>query len=143
MLWYDNAAQHGGNVQLSQLLKSEGFQVFGAESADKALGYVDENFDVVLSDVHMGDVSGIDLLNLWKKRRAETQFVLLTGDGSLNSAIEAIKDDGERQGNRQPAPTARSALRARSDRRSIEADEGRVREDPARRARRQHRPDPG
>jgi len=76
---------------LGQLLKSEGFTVFGAESADKAMGYVDENLDVVLSDLHMGDVSGIDLLQLWKKRRPETQFILLTGHSSLNSAIEAIK----------------------------------------------------
>ena len=47
---------------LMQLLKSDGFAVFGAESADKALGYVDESIDVVLSDLHMGDVSGLDLL---------------------------------------------------------------------------------
>jgi DNA-binding NtrC family response regulator len=76
---------------LSQLLKTEGFQVYGAENADKALGYVDENMDVVLSDLHMGDVSGIDLLNLWKKRKADTQFILLTGDKSVNSGVEAIK----------------------------------------------------
>jgi CheY-like chemotaxis protein len=50
----DNEAERRA---LSQLLKSEGFTVFGAESADKALGYVDENIDVVLSDLHMGDVS--------------------------------------------------------------------------------------
>ncbi|WP_428938176.1 sigma-54-dependent transcriptional regulator [Fontivita pretiosa] len=76
---------------LGQLLKAEGFTVFGAESADKAMGYIDENPDVVLSDLHMGDVSGIDLLHLWKKRRPETQFILLTGQGSLNTAIQAIK----------------------------------------------------
>src|SRR5688572_22635655 len=76
---------------LSQLLKAEGFTVFGAENADKALGYVDEAMDVVLSDLHMGDVSGIDLLNLWKKRKADTQFILLTGDKSVNSGVEAIK----------------------------------------------------
>src|SRR5687768_17301074 len=76
---------------LSQLLKAEGFTVFGAENADKALGYVDEAMDVVLSDLHMGDVSGIDLLTLWKKRKADTQFILLTGDKSVNSGVEAIK----------------------------------------------------
>jgi two-component system, NtrC family, response regulator HydG len=76
---------------LSQLLKAEGFTVFGAENADKALGYVDEGMDVVLSDLHMGDVSGIDLLTLWKKRKADTQFILLTGDKSVNSGVEAIK----------------------------------------------------
>src|SRR5215217_3382326 len=76
---------------ISQLLRSEGFTVFGAENADKALGYIDENIDVVLSDLHMSDVSGLDLLQLWKKRRPETQFILLTGHSSINSAVEAIK----------------------------------------------------
>jgi DNA-binding NtrC family response regulator len=76
---------------VSQILKSEGFSVFGAESADKAIGYIDENIDVVLSDLHLGDVSGIDLLHLWKKRKPETQFILLTGHSSVDSAVEAIK----------------------------------------------------
>src|ERR1700689_433747 len=76
---------------VSQILKSEGFTVFGAESADKAVGYLDENIDVVLSDLHMGDVSGIALLQHWKKKKPDTQFILLTGHSSVNSAVEAIK----------------------------------------------------
>ena len=74
-----------------QLLKSEGFTVFGAENADKALGYVDENMDVVLSDLQMGDVSGMDLLALWKQRKPDTQFILVTGHGSIDNAVEAMK----------------------------------------------------
>jgi DNA-binding NtrC family response regulator len=76
---------------LCSILKSEGLQVFQAEGADKALGYVDENIDIVLSDLNMGDVSGIDLLNLWKKRKPDVQFILITGHSSVNSAVEAIK----------------------------------------------------
>src|SRR5271154_7580791 len=76
---------------VTSILKSEGLTVFGAENADKALGYVDENIDVVLSDLQMGDVSGIELLNLWKKRKSETQFILLTGHSSVDSAVKAIK----------------------------------------------------
>ncbi len=76
---------------LSSILKSEGLRVFQAESADKAIGYVDEDIDVVLSDLNLGDVSGIDLLNLWKKRKPDVQFILLTGHNSVNSAVEAIK----------------------------------------------------
>src|SRR3989440_13098632 len=76
---------------VTQILKSEGFTVVGAENADKALSYIEENVDVVLSDLHMGDVSGLQLLQLWKKRRPETQFILLTGHSSVNSAVEAIK----------------------------------------------------
>src|SRR5687768_6820815 len=74
-----------------QILKSEGFTVFGAENADKALGYIDENMDVVLSDLQMGDVSGIGLLQLWKQRKPDTQFILLTGHSSIPTAVEAIK----------------------------------------------------
>ena len=76
---------------VSQILKAEGFSVFGAESADKAIGYMDENIDVVLSDLHMGDVSGIDLLHLWKKKKPDTHFILLTGHSSVDTAVEAIK----------------------------------------------------
>src|ERR1700760_4790543 len=76
---------------LMQILKGDGFTVFGAENADKAIGYIEENMDAVLSDLHMGDVSGIDLLQLWKKKKPETHFILLTGHSSVDSAVEAIK----------------------------------------------------
>ncbi len=84
----DNEAERRA---LTQLLRTAGLTVYGAENADKALGYIDENIDVVLSDLQMGDVSGLDLLGLWKKRRPETQFILLTGHSSVNTAVEAIK----------------------------------------------------
>ncbi len=58
----------------------------------RRLGYVDENIDVVLSDLHMGDVSGLDLLKLWKSRQADTQFILITGQSSVSTAVQAIKD---------------------------------------------------
>jgi DNA-binding NtrC family response regulator len=81
----------GERRAIMQILRSEGFSVFGAEDADKAMGYIDENIDVVLSDLQMGDVSGIDLLNLWKQRKPDVQFILLTGHSSINTAVEAIK----------------------------------------------------
>jgi two-component system response regulator HydG len=84
----DNETERRG---VSSLLRAEGYSVFGAESADKALSYLEENIDVVLSDLYMGDVSGIDLLQLWKKQRPETQFILVTGHSSVNSAVEAMK----------------------------------------------------
>ena len=84
----DNQIERQG---LQKLLRRVGFEVYAAEDPDKALGYVDEGVEVVLSDLHMGDLSGIDLLGLWKKRRADTQFILITGQSSVSSAVEAIK----------------------------------------------------
>lgn len=77
---------------LSQVLRGEGYTVFAAENADKAMGYTDENIDVVLSDLQMGDVSGMDLLGLWKKKCPETQFILMTGHSSVDNAVQAIKN---------------------------------------------------
>jgi DNA-binding NtrC family response regulator len=76
---------------ISQVLKSEGYNVFMAEDADRALSYVDEGVDLVISDVRLGDLSGMDLLNHWKKRKPETQIILLTGYSSVNAAVEAMK----------------------------------------------------
>jgi DNA-binding NtrC family response regulator len=84
----DNEAERRA---LTQLLRQADLTVYGAENADKALGYIDENIDVVLSDLQMGDVSGLDLLQLWKKRKQETHFILLTGHSSVGTAVEAIK----------------------------------------------------
>jgi DNA-binding NtrC family response regulator len=77
---------------ISKILQSDGFTVFGAENADKAMGYIDENIDIVLSDLNMGDVSGMDLLQLWKKRQSDTQFILVSGQASVSSAVEAMKN---------------------------------------------------
>jgi DNA-binding NtrC family response regulator len=77
---------------ISQILKSEGLSVFGAENADKAIGYIDERIDIVLSDLNMGDVSGMDLLQLWKKRQPDTQFILVSGQATVSSAVEAMKN---------------------------------------------------
>jgi len=83
--------QESERRSVSHILKAQGFTVFSAESADKALSYLDESIDVVLSDLHMGDVSGLDLLHLWKKKAPETQFIVLTGHSSVDTAVEAIK----------------------------------------------------
>jgi DNA-binding NtrC family response regulator len=76
---------------MMQLLKQEGFTIYGAENADKALSYVDENIDVVLTDLNMGDVSGIRLLQLWKQRKPDTQFIVFTGEKGTKTAVEAMK----------------------------------------------------
>ena len=40
----------------------------------------------------MGDVSGMDLLQLWKKRQPDTQFILVSGQATVHSAVEAMKN---------------------------------------------------
>ena len=76
---------------LAQLLGQEGYQVSTAESADKALGYLGDSVDFVITDLQLGDISGMDLLRLWRQKSPETMFLMITGHGSTQTAIEAIK----------------------------------------------------
>lgn len=76
---------------LQRLLADAGYQVSSADSADKAMSYLDEAVDFVLTDLQMGDVSGMDLLRHWKIKQPETMFLMITGHGSVATAIEAIR----------------------------------------------------
>src|SRR5437868_5812492 len=76
---------------LAQLLTNVGYRVSTAESADKALSYLDENVHFVITDLQMGDLSGLDLLKYWKSKSPETMFLMITGHGSTQTAVDAIK----------------------------------------------------
>ncbi|HWB96445.1 MAG TPA: response regulator, partial [Bryobacteraceae bacterium] len=76
---------------MQRLLTDAGYHVHTADSADKAMGYMDEAIDFVLTDLQMGDVSGMDLLRHWKLKQPETMFLMITGHGSTQIAIDAIK----------------------------------------------------
>jgi DNA-binding NtrC family response regulator len=74
-----------------RLLVEAGYQVATADSADKAMSYLDEAIDFVITDIQMGDVSGIDLLRHWKLKQPDTMFLMVTGHGSLTTAVESIR----------------------------------------------------
>src|SRR5207248_2021100 len=78
-------------LAIARLLWQEDYEVLLAENPQQASGFLDEEIDLVISDLRMGEHSGIDLLRLWKKRRPTTPFVLITAHGEVNSAVEAMK----------------------------------------------------
>jgi len=80
---------------MSRLLRMEGYTVVAAEDPASALAYVDEEVDLVVSDLRMGDDSGIDLLQHWKKRQPGTPFIIVTAHGEVDSAVTAMKMGAE------------------------------------------------
>src|SRR5688572_4522005 len=76
---------------MARLLRMEGHTVLAAEDPASALAYVDDNVDLVVSDLRMGDDSGIDLLQHWKKRQPSTPFIIVTAHGEVDSAVTAMK----------------------------------------------------
>ncbi len=73
-------------------LESEGFEVVTAESGGVGLELIKQNdFDVILTDLHLPDVSGIGLVKSSKEIAPQTEIIMITGDGSNDRAIEATK----------------------------------------------------
>ncbi len=77
---------------LSILLEREGYDVTVAASAQEALRIMESAlFDLVLSDVNMPGLSGIELLASIKEKSPETAVLMLTAFSAADQAVEAMK----------------------------------------------------
>jgi DNA-binding NtrC family response regulator len=83
--------ERGEREALQRVLRHENYHVLTAENAEQATDFFEERVDLVLSDVRMDAQGGIDLLRTWRRTRPETPVILLTADGDLQSAAEAVK----------------------------------------------------
>jgi DNA-binding NtrC family response regulator len=69
-----------------------GFEVRSAASGEEAMELAElRNFDVAIFDIMMPGMSGLELLKRFKARHAECEVVLLTGQGTIETAVEAMK----------------------------------------------------
>jgi len=59
------------------------------EAALEAIGQ--DRYDIVISDIYMGDVSGLDVLDAARKSSSETEVVIMTAQGSVETAVGAVR----------------------------------------------------
>lgn len=77
---------------LAAELERKQFKIKTAASAKSSINILTENnIDVVLLDIRMPRVSGIDLLKTVKEISPETEAIMLTGFGTMENAIETMK----------------------------------------------------
>ncbi|HPA28001.1 MAG TPA: sigma-54 dependent transcriptional regulator [Acidobacteriota bacterium] len=77
---------------LKILFEKEGIETATASSAEEALAVIPQShFDLVLSDIRMGRLSGTDLLREAKKFETPPDVILMTAYATAESAIEALK----------------------------------------------------
>ncbi|HWB13640.1 MAG TPA: sigma-54 dependent transcriptional regulator [Pirellulales bacterium] len=76
---------------LARLLRMEQYRVFTARDPEEALEYLDGEVGLVISDVRIGNASGIELLRMWRRRRPHTPFIMATAYGDVDSAVAAMK----------------------------------------------------
>ncbi len=77
---------------MSRLLTTRGYHVTAVNSGDSAIRKLEEgSFDVVVLDLKMPGMDGITTLKEIKKLGLFTETLILTGHGSVDTALEAIK----------------------------------------------------
>jgi DNA-binding NtrC family response regulator len=73
-------------------LNKRKIDVSGVESGEKALELLDEkSFDVVILDVKMPGIDGVDALREIKKKVPLTEVIMLTGHASVEAGIEGMQ----------------------------------------------------
>jgi DNA-binding NtrC family response regulator len=77
---------------LADFLNSFGYEVVCATNGREGLqAYTTGHFDVVISDLMMSPMDGLELLNLIKMVNPEAIFIMITGYPSIETAMDAIK----------------------------------------------------
>ena len=78
---------------LQDNLEMDGYEVVGAGTGRDALKAVAGNFfDVILMDFNLTDTTGIDVIREIRKTNTESQILMMTAHGSLDTAIKAIQE---------------------------------------------------
>jgi len=82
---------------LSSLLSAHGAQVLEAENGREAMALCDSDrkFDLIILDLLLPDVDGIQVLKYIRERDDESTIVMLTGMGGIKSAIAAVQQGAD------------------------------------------------
>lgn len=81
------------STSLGRVLSAAGYDVrtaCGGQSAVSAL--LEASFDVVLSDVHMPGMDGVEILRRVRENHLDVPVVLMTGGPSIKSAVDAVNE---------------------------------------------------
>src|SRR3990167_1615870 len=77
---------------LVKYLTQEGFDVESAPDGPQAIEMCkDKHFDLILTDLKMPSMDGIELIKKAKKISPDLSFIVMTGHGSINNAVQAMK----------------------------------------------------
>lgn len=76
---------------LTKILIKEGYEVVAAESGEDALVEAKkEDFDLIITDLRMPEVSGIDVLEKIRAKKPDIGVIIVTAYGEVNSYLKAM-----------------------------------------------------
>ena len=78
---------------IQEALSREGYTVTAANEARTALQLTEERlFNLIITDMKMADLSGLELLKQVRNRSRDTFFIVMTAYGTVESAVETMKE---------------------------------------------------
>ena len=78
---------------LEVLLKREGYKVSCAENGRKAISMIEKtDFDLLLCDIRLGDITGLDVLRTSKKKNENTVVIMISAYATTETAVEAMNE---------------------------------------------------
>src|SRR5436190_1885668 len=79
---------------ISEVLSEAGHETRSAKSGLDGLSVLerDPHFEVILSDVRMPEMGGLDFLRQLKRLYPDISVVMLTGHGTIDSAVQAMRE---------------------------------------------------
>jgi len=76
---------------LEVLLAKEGYKISNAKNGKQAIGMIRKNgFDLILSDIRLGDITGLEVLKEAKKNNPETVVIMISAYSTTEIAVEAM-----------------------------------------------------
>ena len=77
---------------MAEWLRDQGYPTDTAESCAAGIAAVDRKaYDLVLADIRLGDGDGFDILEHCRRTRPDTSVIMISGYGTVDSAVEAIR----------------------------------------------------
>ncbi len=85
--------EQGVMITIQAILEQEGYTVDSASSGTMAIEQLQHHhYDLVLTDLRLGDIDGLDVLAAARRSSLRTVSIVLTGYASLESAIQAMRE---------------------------------------------------
>ena len=76
-------------------LSNRGYEVLTAYDGEQAISLIDQlKFDLVITDLKMPKFDGIEVLRKAKEKDPNIEVVILTGHGTMDTVVEALRDGG-------------------------------------------------
>ncbi len=119
--------------QLNRILSRRSYQVEVFEDPRQALKHIDRSpVDIVLTDLRMPQLSGLDVLKHVKARQPQTEVIVITGYASIEDAVSAVKQGAFHYIEKPISPDRLlSVIQRAADKISLQAADAQLKEEPS------------